>query len=294
MPSLDPIQVTVAGSAACLGVYVILTALVVYNSKKCAYCDQRLVVCNYLIALCSFRLVIFALRIATATMGTWGIVPFWISYVLMPGATFCLAESGAQLVFDWHWHGVAPGDIPRSQRLGWAVPRHLLLSVALVLGMFNIVTRNYIPLGYLAAGIWWFAAAAMAVGSVWIWVCRRRTDPVGVGALLFAWAFTIALSAQAVFVLFLALGRFRQPAEALAAFPLLERGVVTLNVVPDLLVLLPAVSLDMRDLDALRGFRFAWHETSGVAACEPHETHEMRRRRTPPPPPDGYERRREV
>jgi secreted trypsin-like serine protease len=53
MPGLDPIQVTVGGSAACLGVYAVLTALVVYNSKKCAYCDQRLVVCNYLIALCS-------------------------------------------------------------------------------------------------------------------------------------------------------------------------------------------------------------------------------------------------
>lgn len=50
---LPPIQVTLGGSAAALSIYVILTALVVYNSKKCSYCDLRLVVCNYLIALCS-------------------------------------------------------------------------------------------------------------------------------------------------------------------------------------------------------------------------------------------------
>lgn len=53
MPSIDPSQATIGGSAACFGVYAVLTALVVYNSKKCAYCDQRLVMCNYLIALCS-------------------------------------------------------------------------------------------------------------------------------------------------------------------------------------------------------------------------------------------------
>lgn len=209
-------------------------------------------------------------------MGTWGAIPFWISYELLPGATFCLAEAGAQLVFDWHWHGVVPGDIPRSQRLGWAVARHLLLSIALVLGMFNILTRSYLPVGYFAAGLWWLAAAAIAVGSVWIWIRRRRSNGVGVGALAFAYAFVLAISVQAVFVLLLAFGRFHHPPEDAARFPLLETGVVVLNVVPDLLVLLPAVSLDMRNLDALRGFRFAWH-TPSAAATPMHETIELRR-----------------
>lgn len=54
---IDPIQVTTGGSAALLALYVLITALVVYNSKKCAYCDVRLVVCNYLIALCSCELL---------------------------------------------------------------------------------------------------------------------------------------------------------------------------------------------------------------------------------------------
>ncbi len=216
-------------------------------------------------------------------MGTWGIVPFWISYVLMPGATFCLAQGGAQLVFDWHWHGLTLVDIPRSQRIGWAVTRHLLLSIALVLGMLNILTRNYLPVGFFAAGLWWLAAAAICVSSVWIWV--RRRPEAGWGAILFAYAFALALSTHAVFVLLLALGRFYQPIEGAARFPLLETGVVVLNVVPDLFVLLPAVCLDMRDLDALRGFRFAWHRPPHAEQAQPHETHELRRRRTPPPPP---------
>ncbi|BEI81392.1 hypothetical protein CcaverHIS002_0205520 [Cutaneotrichosporon cavernicola] len=281
MAALDPDKVSLGGSAACLSVYAILTALVVYNSKKCAYCDQRLVVCNYLIALCSFRLAIFALRLVAATMDGWGAVPFWISYELLPAATFCLAQAGAQLVFDWHWHGLSPSDIPRSQRLGWAITRHLLLSIALVLSMFNILTRGYIPLGYFAAGLWWLSAAAIAIASVWIW--RRRAGTAGVGALLFAFAFALAVSGQTTFVFLLTTGRFYYPQERAAGFPLLEKGVVVLNVVPDMLVLLPAVALDMRDLDDLRRFRFVWHKspTAPHPPHEPYETHELRHH--PPP-----------
>ncbi|BEJ11930.1 hypothetical protein CspHIS471_0203900 [Cutaneotrichosporon sp. HIS471] len=270
MAALDPDKVSVGGSAACLSVYAILTALVVYNSKKCAYCDQRLVVCNYLIALCSFRLAIFALRLMAATMDGWSPVPFWISYELLPGATFCLAQAGAQLVFDWHWHGLTPSDIPRSQRIGWAITRHLLLSIALVLSMFNILTRGYIPLGYFASGLWWLSAAAIAIASVWIW---RRRAGTGVGALVFAFAFALAVSGQATFVFLLTMGRFYYPQERAAGFPLLEKGVVILNVVPDMLVLLPAVALDLRDLDNLRGFRFVWHKSP---TSQLHETYELR------------------
>ncbi|GMK54259.1 hypothetical protein CspeluHIS016_0108450 [Cutaneotrichosporon spelunceum] len=292
MPALDTDKVSLGGSAACLSVYAVLTALVVYNSNKCAYCDQRLVVCNYLIALCSFRLAIFALRLAASTMQTWGPVPFWISYELTPAATFCLAQAGAQLLFDWHWHGLTHADIPRPQRLGWTVTRHLLLSLALVLSMLNIVTRNYIPLGYVAAALWWACAAALACGSVWIWLRRRSRVCIGrgvgvtglggvgslgevagigdesdraqagIGALLLSHLFALALSAQAVFVLLLALGRFYHPQDAAASLPLREAGVVALNVVPDLLVLLPAVAVDMRDLDNLAAFRFGLRGTS--------------------------------
>lgn len=218
-------------------------------------------------------------------MDTWSEIPFWMSYIILPGATFCLAEAGAQLVFDWHSHDLSFPDIPRSQRLGWAVTRHLWLSIAFVLAMFNILTRGYLPVGYVASGLFWVTAATIAIGAVWIWARRRRANPqsVGVGALLFSLAFALALAGQSVFILLLAFGRYR-PVEDGQRFPLLETGVVVLNVVPDLLVLLPAIALDMGDLDALRPFRFSWHK--GVPAAE---VVELRRRRTPPPPPSRPE-----
>lgn len=194
-------------------------------------------------------------------MNFWSEVPFWISYILMPGATFCLAEAGAQLVFDWHWHSISQTEIPRSQRLGWAVTRHLWLSIAFVLAMINILARSYMPIGYFAAGLFWLAALAIAIFATWIWVVRRKANPsaVGVGALLFAMAFAFALAGQSIFILFLAFGRY-QPTEAEQRWPLLEVGVVTLNVLPDLLVLLPAIAFDTGDLDALRPFKFNWHK----------------------------------
>lgn len=221
-------------------------------------------------------------------MDTWPQVPLSISYVLMAGAVFCLAQAGSQLVFDWHWLGLDLLDVPKAQRLAWAVTRHLLLSIALVLGLFNVLTRNYIPIGYLSAGIFWLIAAALAIGATWIWVRRRRDAPdaVGVGALLFALSFTVAIAAEAVYIFLFALGEYR-PLNELHRWPLTEAGVIVLQFAPDLLVLLPAAAFDMADLDAIRPFRFIWHRENAPQPTlqHEHETVELRRRRTPPPPP---------